>query len=65
MKRIPIIKVFAATMARDRDTLGETATAWMRDLPTFQLTEIRTHQSSDSSFHCVTIIVIGTVEVRS
>lgn len=55
-----IVKVFSATMQRDRDALGEKVTAWLRDQRALQVDEIRTLQSSDSQFHCITIIVIGT-----
>lgn len=64
MKRVPIVKVFSATMHRDRDVLGEAVTMWMRDQPSLVVQEIRTMQSSDNQFHCVTVIVIGTIEVR-
>ena len=56
-----IIKVFSATMARERETLGEQVTEWLRDQRSLTVTEIRTLQSSDSQFHCITIIVFGEV----
>ncbi len=49
-------KVFTATMAQDRTRLGETMTAWIAANPELQITEINVTQSSDSAFHCVTLI---------
>jgi len=37
----------------------------MRDQPSLVVQEIRTMQPSDNQFHCVTVVVIGTIEVRS
>ena len=53
------VKVFAATMIAQRQTLGETVTAWLEDArtnrPGFQLVDVVIRQSSDDAFHCVTI----------
>lgn len=49
------IKVFSATMHRDRDELGERVTAWIKANPTFEIVEFVQTQSSDQSFHCITI----------
>lgn len=55
-----IIKVFSATMARDRESLGDVASEWLRQQPPdFEVAEIRTLQSSDSEYHCLSIIVFG------
>lgn len=59
------VKVFSATMHKERDLIGDVVTRWLRDQPRLTVTEIRTMQSSDSNFHCVTIIVFGTIEVPS
>lgn len=48
------VKVFSATMHRDRDQLGEHVTQWMADHPQSQIVSIVMAQSSDASFHCVT-----------
>jgi len=55
------VKVFAATMIAQRQTLGETVTAWLEDArarrPGFQIIDIVVRQSSDRAFHCITIAV--------
>lgn len=57
----PIIKVFSATMAREREGLGDAVTNWLRENRHIEVVEVRTMQSSDEQFHCITIIVIGEV----
>jgi hypothetical protein len=48
-------KVFFATKARDRDTLGEKITEWIRANPANRIVSKFVTQSSDSAFHCITI----------
>lgn len=60
-KTKPMCKVFSATMARDRETLGEKVTNWLNDNPYFELTEKATTQSSDNEYHCITITLWGEV----
>ena len=50
------VKVFSATKARDRETLGERITEWLdarRD--DLEVVESIVTQSSDREFHCLTI----------
>lgn len=54
-----IVKTFSATMAKDRDRLGDEVTEWIEDQDDFHVVEIRTIQSSDNAYHCLTIIVFG------
>ncbi len=55
-----VIKVFSATMARDREVLGDVVTEWLQaNHAKIEVDEIRTMQSSDEAFHCVTIIVLA------
>lgn len=49
------VKVFSATMQHDRDRLGETVTAWLKEHPTLRVFDTRVTQSSDSAFHCIAI----------
>ena len=50
------VKVFSATKAADRSTLGEKLTEWIRDNNIQPInTEVR--QSSDNEFHCLSIVV--------
>lgn len=51
------IKVFSATMARDREQLGEKVTAWLQDNRGASIVDTVITQSSDSSFHCLSITV--------
>jgi hypothetical protein len=56
------VKVFSATMAHQREHLGESVTAWMADHPQYKVTEVMVTQSSDSAFHCITITVFYAEE---
>ncbi|MEO8844803.1 MAG: hypothetical protein ABI591_23650 [Kofleriaceae bacterium] len=51
------LKVFSATMAHQREHLGEAVTTWIAEHPEYQVTEVIVTQSSDSAFHCITITV--------
>jgi len=52
------LQVFSATMHQDRAVLGEKVTAWIADNSNrLDVTGIEVYQSSDSAFHCLTIIV--------
>lgn len=57
-RRINGAKVFSATMVKDRETLGERVTDWLRDHQTIEVEDIVITQSSDEAFHCVTITVL-------
>ena len=48
------VKVFSATMARDREHLGERVTDWIRSSPGKVVDKVVT-QSSDREFHCISI----------
>ena len=51
------VKVFSATMAQERDQLGEKLTAWLADRPELQVVDTIVTQSSDEAFHCLAITV--------
>ena len=55
--RITGIKVFSATMLAQRAELGETVTQWLAVRPELELIEAIVRQSSDSRFHCLSIIL--------
>ena len=57
MAQYNAIKVFSATKARERSELGEEITRWIDENPgiSIKLTEVK--QSSDSEFHCLSIII--------
>lgn len=49
------VKVFSATMVRDREVLGEKVTDWIRSQRRLEIVDKIVTQSSDESFHCITI----------
>lgn len=49
------VKVFTATKARDRESLGEAITRWLADNPRARVVDKIVTQSSDSQFHCLSI----------
>ena len=49
------VKVFSTTLARDRETMGETISKWLRDNPGVEVVDRGVTQSSDQEFHCLTI----------
>lgn len=51
------VKVFSATMFATRDRLGDQVTEWLASHRDLTPTDIVVTQSSDSEFHCVSIIV--------
>ena len=51
------VKVFSATLARNREELGEKVTQWLRDNPSCEVVEIEVVQSSDREFHCISLVL--------
>jgi len=51
------VKVFSATKARERESLGEKATEWLREHQDVEIIDKIVTQSSDSEFHCLTITI--------
>jgi hypothetical protein len=51
------VKVFSATMARQRETLGERVNAWIREHADIRIIRTVVAQSSDMAFHCLSIIL--------
>jgi hypothetical protein len=49
------VKIFSATMAQERDRLGERITEWMREHPGLEIVDTVVTQSSDEAFHCLVI----------
>jgi len=49
------VKVFSTTLARDRETMGDTITRWLRENPGVEVVDRVVTQSSDKEFHCLTI----------
>ena len=49
------VQVFSATMAKERDMLGERITSWLRAHPSIEVVDSVVTQSSDDAFHCLAI----------
>ncbi len=49
------VKVFSATMADQREKLGERIAAWLALYPTVRVVDKVVLQSSDQGFHCLSI----------
>jgi hypothetical protein len=56
------VKVFSATMAHDREILGEKVMAWIQRNPSKQIVQTVVTQSSDDAFHCLAITVFFAEE---
>ena len=50
-------KVFTASKAAERARLGDQLTAWLAGNPDIDVVDTVVRQSSDSEFHCLSIIV--------
>jgi hypothetical protein len=51
------VQVFSATTISRREKLGDDLSAWQRAHPTLVPVSTQVRQSSDSSFHCFSIVV--------
>ena len=51
------LRVFSATRARERQVLGDVITDWIRGHPEHELHDKVVLQTSDSEFHCLTIVL--------
>lgn len=51
------VKVFSATTFDDRLHLGEKITKWMKDHQSYNIVDKAVMQSSDQSFHCITVVL--------
>jgi len=51
------VKVFTTTLARDREAMGETISRWLSENPGLEVVDKQVTQSSDSEFHCLSIIL--------
>jgi hypothetical protein len=49
------VKVFCATKAKEREELGETITRWLQNA-NVEIVDKVVSQSSDSEFHCLSIV---------
>jgi hypothetical protein len=51
------VKIFSATMAQNRDTLGERIGEWLGSDPSREVVDTVVTQSSDEAFHCIAITI--------
>ncbi len=51
------VKVFSATLAEDRDRLGEKITTWLQANASVRVVDQVVSQSSDDAFHCLSIVI--------
>ncbi|MBW2730739.1 MAG: hypothetical protein JRH20_00010 [Deltaproteobacteria bacterium] len=49
------VRVFSATMAKERDALGDRISDWLRKHAEADVLDTIVTQSSDDAFHCLTI----------
>jgi hypothetical protein len=59
------VKVFSATMAQERDQLGEKITNWLAAHPSVEIVDKIVTQSSDEAFHCLAITLFFNIHVPS
>jgi len=52
------VKVFSATKARDREDIGDRVTAWIAANPGVEILQTVVAQSSDRSFHCLSLVFL-------
>lgn len=58
------VKVFTATKAREREELGETITRWLNDHRDYRIVDKVVRQSSDSEFHCLSVLLFYATKER-
>jgi len=58
MNEINLVKVFSATKARDRESIGERVTAWIAAHRNVRIVETIVELSSDLEFHCLSIVML-------
>jgi hypothetical protein len=59
------VKVFSTTLARDREVMGENVGRWLAEHPELEVVAREVRQSSDSRFHCLSIVVFYRERDRS
>ena len=59
------MKVFTTTLARDREVMGEAVGRWLAEHPELEAVGHDVRQSSDSQFHCLSIVVYYRERERS
>ena len=58
------VKVFSATMAQERDQLGDKITHWLAANPGVSIVDKIVTQSSDEAFHCLAITLFFNAPMK-
>ena len=58
------VRVFSATLLREREVMGEQVTRWLGDNPGLEVVDRVVSQSNDSAFHCLSITLFFRVRPR-
>jgi hypothetical protein len=58
------VRVFSATLLREREVLGEQVTRWLGDNPGLEVVDKVVSQSSDAAFHCPSITLFFRVRPK-
>lgn len=56
MLKFDSVKVFSATKARDRESLGDRVTEFIREYKG-AVVDVQVRQSSDQEFHCLSFVL--------
>ncbi len=51
------VAIFSATKFKEREELGDSVTRWIKEHPAATIVDTVVRQSSDASFHCLTIVI--------
>ena len=51
------VAIFSATKFKEREDLGNVVTRWIKEHPEVTIVDTIVRQSSDASFHCLTIVI--------
>ena len=62
MAKWKAVKVFSATKSKEREELGDKITRWIAANPGIDIVDYEVRQSSDSEYHCITIILFYNPE---
>jgi hypothetical protein len=60
--QIKLVKVFSVTKAKDRQSVGDHVTDWIAANPSVRVLKTVVALSSDSKFHCYSIILFCSAE---
>lgn len=58
------VKIFSKTKHSDRNELGEQITKWLNQAPSKIIDDVKILQSSDSEWHCLTIVYFYRIEAQ-